>query len=234
MAGEPYCGNCGYQLTGLTESSKCPECGKPLVEVLQRGAMLFRGRRYKSEIEIFGLPLVHIAFGPNESERMGKARGIIALGDQAVGFLAIGGLARGFIAIGGFAMGLIALGGFAFGLLGALGGFAIGGLACGGGAVGGIAVGGGAIGFIAQGGGAVGYYARGGGAFGKHVCNFMVRDPDAVAVFNRFSWLMGDNFNGIAMFTPGVWIVVLGVSLAILLGLIIAGPYARATKKNAN
>ena len=34
---EPYGGNCGQQLTGLIDSSKCPECGKPLVEVLRRG-----------------------------------------------------------------------------------------------------------------------------------------------------------------------------------------------------
>src|SRR6185295_8901343 len=104
----PYCNHCGYQLTGLTESSKCPECGKPLVEVLQRGPALFRNRRYRSPIEIFGLPLV----------------------DVATGFVAIGGLARGFIAVGGFAMGLVAIGGCALGLLGALGGFALGGIAC--------------------------------------------------------------------------------------------------------
>ena len=34
--GEPYCGNCGHRLTGLVDSSKCPECGRPLVEVLTR------------------------------------------------------------------------------------------------------------------------------------------------------------------------------------------------------
>ena len=34
--GEPYCSNCGYVLAGAIESSKCPECGKPIVEVLMR------------------------------------------------------------------------------------------------------------------------------------------------------------------------------------------------------
>ena len=34
---EPYCGNCGYLLKGAVESSKCPECGRPLtVGVLHR------------------------------------------------------------------------------------------------------------------------------------------------------------------------------------------------------
>lgn len=32
----PYCNNCGYSLIGLTESSRRPECGKPIVEVLVR------------------------------------------------------------------------------------------------------------------------------------------------------------------------------------------------------
>jgi predicted Zn-ribbon and HTH transcriptional regulator len=36
LKNEPYCGNCGYVLTGATETSKCPECGRPLVEVLTR------------------------------------------------------------------------------------------------------------------------------------------------------------------------------------------------------
>jgi len=45
MARDPYCGNCGYSLRGLTESSKCPECGKPIVEVLQRDRPIPRGKR---------------------------------------------------------------------------------------------------------------------------------------------------------------------------------------------
>lgn len=165
---EPFCGNCGYRLTGLTESSKCPECGRPLVEVLQRDHALPRGRRYTSPLVIYGLPLVQIAFGPHESERMGRARAIIALGDVAVGWLAIGGRAAGVVALGGSATGLVAFGGVAVGLL-ALGGVGIGGLALGGGAIGGLALGGGAVGIVAEGGSAVGYYARGGSAIGRYV-----------------------------------------------------------------
>ncbi len=76
MARDPYCGNCGYLLVGLTDSSKCPECGKPLVEVLIRnGGSLPRGTRYKPAVTIFGLPLVHIALGPHEDEPRRRARG---------------------------------------------------------------------------------------------------------------------------------------------------------------
>lgn len=80
MRRDPYCGNCGYSFTGLTESSKCPECGRPVVEVLTRDAVPFRtGRRYRSATTIFGRPLVHIAVGPYENESYGRARGIIAI-----------------------------------------------------------------------------------------------------------------------------------------------------------
>ncbi|MCA9290115.1 MAG: hypothetical protein KDA25_03240, partial [Phycisphaerales bacterium] len=47
---EPYCSNCGYTLTDLTDSARCPECGRPFVEVLTRAPrMAEAGRRYRSE-----------------------------------------------------------------------------------------------------------------------------------------------------------------------------------------
>jgi len=90
MAPDPYCGNCGYSLRGLTESSKCPECGKPIVEVLQRDRSIPRGQRYKSDIVLFGLPLVHIALGPHEDKLRDKARGIIAMDGGALGGAVMG------------------------------------------------------------------------------------------------------------------------------------------------
>ncbi len=112
MQSDPYCSNCNYSLKGLTESSKCPECGKPLVEVLTRKTFDLSkfGRRYKSKIMLFGLPLIHIAFGPDEDGLHGKAKGILALGERATGFIAIGGRATGVVAIGGMAMGVCCLG----------------------------------------------------------------------------------------------------------------------------
>jgi hypothetical protein len=52
----PYSGDCGYELTGLVDSSKCPECGRPLVEVLIRRPGLIRGTRYAGRTRVFGLP----------------------------------------------------------------------------------------------------------------------------------------------------------------------------------
>lgn len=192
--GGPWCSNCKYNLTGLTESSKCPECGCPLVDVLQRPEWQpprFAGRRYTSPVRIFGIPLIQIAIGSDGNERYGRARGIIAYGDAAIGLLAFGGRTLGVIAFGGIATGVVAVGGCAIGLL-SFGGFALGLLlAIGGAAMGGIAVGGGAFGIVALGGGTVGYYARGGGAFAKFAVSAMRRDPEAVAFFSDWQWLLG-------------------------------------------
>jgi predicted RNA-binding Zn-ribbon protein involved in translation (DUF1610 family) len=57
LKNEPYCGNCGYRLTVATESSKCPECGRPLVEVLTRNSQApMMGKRYRSKATLFGWP----------------------------------------------------------------------------------------------------------------------------------------------------------------------------------
>lgn len=181
---DPYCGNCGYALSGLTESSKCPECGKPLVEVLERGKLRLHNRRYRSATVVYGLPLIDIALGVGDGGKPGHARGIIAIGDVATGWLALGGFARGLIAFGGMAIGLVAFGGFAIGGI-AAGGGTIGLLAVGGGAIGGLAFGGGAGGLVATGGGAYGYYARGGSAYGKHVISVSRRDQGAVDFFDK-------------------------------------------------
>ena len=153
------------------------------------------GREYKSKTTLFGLPLVHIAFGLDP--RTGKkrvAKGIIAIGDISFGAISLGGVAMGGLTLGGCSLGLVSLGGLAVGLLAAIGGAAIGFLAFGGMAVGGVALGG----------GAVGYYAYGGGGWGVHPVLANMRDPVGVAFFEGWAeqWPQ--------------WLALLGIGMPVL------------------
>ena len=94
------------------------------------------GFEYMSPARLFGLPLLHIAMGPQENQGKGVAKGIIAVGDVAFGVVfAMGGIAVGGISAGGVSVGLLAVGGAAFG------GVTVGGLAVGLLAFGGLAIG---------------------------------------------------------------------------------------------
>jgi hypothetical protein len=87
-----------------------------------------RAMEYRSE-QVWGdLPVVHVSVGGRQADgryRLGRARGIIAVGDVATGLVAVGGIAIGLFSVGGVAIGLAALGGVAVGLV-AVGGVAIG------------------------------------------------------------------------------------------------------------
>jgi len=184
LKNEPYCGNCGYRLTGATESSKCPECGRPLVEVLTRNSqMRMTGKRYRSKARLFGLPVVDVAVGPANGQTRGVARGIIAVGDIAIGGIALGGVSIGVVPVGGLALGLCSFGGSSIGLLTAMGGLAVGGMAVGGAAFGVLAVGGGAVGIFAQGAGAQGMFTR--------QARMMRRAPGGPDPFEAVSWFFG-------------------------------------------
>lgn len=217
---DPYCGNCGYKLTGLVDSSKCPECGKPLVEVLSRSGQW--GRRYRSEATLFGLPVIDVAFGPKPGERIGRARGIIAVGDRATGLVAVGGFARGVVAVGGCAIGGFTLGGFSIGLVAAWGGAAIGALSYGGLALGILASGGLALGIVATGGLPIGYYAMGGAPFGVHRLGPGVSSSEAIRMLGRLSWFFGPptSFTAMTLLQPLIVIVGLVVAAAAGIGLL--------------
>ncbi len=145
------------------------------------------GTEFRSKTTLFGIPLLHIAFGLDpKTGRKRVAKGIVALGDVAIGAFACGGVALGGVAFGGLSVGLVSLGGLALGLMLAVGGLAVGALAFGGLAVGGVALGG----------GAVGYYAAGGGGWGVHVLLSDRQDPEGVNFFEAWvndwpRWVVG-------------------------------------------
>ncbi|GAB4295812.1 MAG: hypothetical protein Kow0090_10820 [Myxococcota bacterium] len=165
----------------MRESDRIRELEERLAKLERERTWGRFGRRgvpfeYRSETEIFGLPLIHIVTGGGTGEKpKWVAKGIIALGDVAIGALAVGGVALGGICFGGVALGLLAIAGIA------LGGFALGGMA-----VGGVAFGGLAIGYLAVGGAAFGYYAIGGGAVGKYVIDPERVDPEVLEFLHTY------------------------------------------------
>ena len=233
----PVCAACGHDLSGAVNSAKCPECGRPLVEVLIRPAMMstllagrrMLSRRYESKTRVLGMPLVSIATGVGEDGKPADAKGFFAMGDIATGVFAFGGLARGVVAFGGASIGGVTFGGLSLGTFAAFGGLAVAwlGSAVGGFAAGLLAAGGGAIGIVAQGGLAVGWLARGATAKGVHTWSSSSRGasaPDAAtqALFDQYSWLVGPpgampqiHYN--ALWTIAVAIVVIALALVPLI-----------------
>jgi hypothetical protein len=126
---------------------------------------------YKSDAELFGLPLIHIAQGVDPATgRMRIAKGIIAIGNIAIGVFALGGLSFGGFVIGGVSIGVLALGGLALGGV-TLGGLSIGLIV----AFGGLAISAG--------------YAVGGLALAPHFLGGNGVDPEFLRLLQR--WFPG-------------------------------------------
>lgn len=132
------CPECGREVSDAALA--CPACGRPLraeaVRSVSTDGRFGAWYEYRSERTLFGLPLVHIVYGPTGRTGLRPARGILAVGNIAIGVVAFGGIAVGAIACGGLCLGVLCLGGIALGL-----GFGLGGIATGYIALGGIAIG---------------------------------------------------------------------------------------------
>lgn len=131
------CASCGADLgpdATAAGRGSCPYCGSAIDEAASRTRPVSvqnsspgLGWEYKSSLEFFGLPLIHIASGVDpETGRPLVAKGIIAIGNIAFGVFALGGVAVGGLTLGGASLGAIAVGGAAAGGV-ATGGLAIGG-----------------------------------------------------------------------------------------------------------
>ncbi len=150
------------------------------VESLSMDANLQRlmGFEYRSKAALFGLPLLHVAYGFDPATGKKRvARGVVAIGTIARGFLALGGMATGIFAFGGISFGLVAAGLAGFGLI-SFGVMALGLLFSYGGLAGAP---------VAIGGAAFGYYAHGGVALGTHVLSHAKNDQITEDFFKRFA-----------------------------------------------
>jgi len=82
------------------------------------------GYEYKSATTVWGIPLVHVAFGRDKSGKFRTAKGIIAIGQFARGIITIAQFGFGVVFIGQFGVGLFVLAQFALGFM-ACGQFAV-------------------------------------------------------------------------------------------------------------
>lgn len=162
------CRYCGEWLDGRPRANVAPG-------VLVPGYGYGGNYEYKSEAELFGWPLIHIAQGINPETGMPRiAKGVIAIGNIAIGGFAMGGLAFGAISFAGLGLGLFSFGGLAIGVLAAAGGLALGGV---------FAIGGAAISLA---------YAIGGLALAPHFIGGNGIDPEFLRILNQ--WFPEINF----------------------------------------
>ena len=144
----------------------------------------YEGRRWTSQREFLGLPIVDVAFSSpasfHKSDPVPKARGWIAIGDHAVGrLLALGNIARAPVAIGTISIGVVSFGVISGGLV-SLGVVSLAGLTGGIVAIGALSIGVISLGYLSAGIVAIAWmgakgvvaiavhYADGVQAFGKH------------------------------------------------------------------
>jgi hypothetical protein len=79
------------------------------------------GFEYRTNLEIFGIPIIHISSKP-----WGVTKGIIAIGNIAIGFIAIGRISIGVLSCGAVSLGIVAaLGAVSLSLLLSIGAVAI-------------------------------------------------------------------------------------------------------------
>ena len=113
------CEECGKEIG--TDAAICTHCGSP--GPASRGS----GFEWRSRANLFGIPLIHVAFGRDNTGRMRVAKGFVAIGQLAVGLITIAQFGIGVIfGFGQFVTGLTGIGQVALAVILGIGQFATG------------------------------------------------------------------------------------------------------------
>jgi len=170
------CPECGGSVS--EKAIACPNCGYPMKPDLAPMAQpCWRGYEWKSKINIFGIPLIHIAFG--RDKRTGKllvAKGIIAIGQFGIGLITLAQFGIGFLfGFGQFIAGPLVIAQFALAYYFGLGQFATG-----------IT----AIGQLA-----FGKYVCAQFGYGEYVWSTQIKNPEAIEYFTDLWSTLKNLFN---------------------------------------
>jgi len=170
------CRECGYE--GTTDETVCPFCKSPLPKPARRPSRIravagkATGMDWKSRTTVYGWPLVHVAFGRDETGRLRVAKGVIAIGQFAIGIVTVAQFGIGVVfGFGQFILGATAVAQFAGALLFGLGQFATG--------------------YVAIGMFAGGYYTLALAGFGRYVWSAQLKSPEAIEFFRNLAGMFG-------------------------------------------
>lgn len=104
------CRECRHEIS--EQALACPHCGAPYPA---RDRWDGWGVEYKSELTLFGLPLVHISFKYRPNRVPVPAKGVLAIGQFACGIITISQFGIGVVSISQFTVAGYALAQFALG-----------------------------------------------------------------------------------------------------------------------
>ena len=102
------CRSCRHEVS--EQAMACPSCGAPFPA---RDKWDGWGFEYKSDLQIAGLPLVHVSFKYRPNRVPVVARGVIAIGQFACGILTISQFGIGVVSISQFTLAGLAIAQFA-------------------------------------------------------------------------------------------------------------------------
>ncbi len=102
------CRECRHEVS--EQATSCPKCGAPCPAKATWDGW---GFEYKSEANLFGLPVLHISFKYRPNRVPVPARGVIAIGQFACGLVTISQFGIGLVSISQFTVAGYALAQFA-------------------------------------------------------------------------------------------------------------------------